>query len=153
LAITTFDGGVLFALGRLRSVVIITIATTIITVGAFLIGVQFGAAGVGAGYGAGLLAMWPLRIYLVRAGTHLSLRTYFSRVGASVAMCLPMAIGLWLFRVEKVLGNGWAHMLLAGAVSLALYVPVVLRFDRETVDLFRSSLLSAVRSASGRESQ
>jgi PST family polysaccharide transporter len=153
LAITTFDGGVLFALGRLRSVVIITIATTIITVGAFLIGVQFGAAGVGAGYGAGLLAMWPLRIYLVRAGTHLSLRTYFSRVGASVAMCLPMAIGLWLFRVEKVLGNGWAHMLLAGAVSLALYVPVVLRFDRETVDLFRSSLLSAVRSATGRESQ
>jgi O-antigen/teichoic acid export membrane protein len=144
LAITTFDGSVLFAMGQLRSVVILTIVTAVATTAAFLIGVQFGTIGVAFGYGAGLLAMWPMRIVLLRRCMPLVLSTYFSELADSISMCVPMSIALVALHHFHVLGRGWLAVALAASVLFFLYAPVVAIFDRPTVLIFSSALRSAM---------
>ncbi|NYD68885.1 PST family polysaccharide transporter [Herbiconiux flava] len=131
LAVTSFDGPALLALGAVRQSFLLSLSQNIFGILLLLAAAPFGVLAVALSRSVRVLLFWPVRLIVLRRYVEMPALKYSGQVLRSLAAFLPSAafiVGMQFTPWAEVSQPFWAFAVPVALVSAVLYLPLAWLF-------------------------
>jgi len=131
---------VLLSLDKANLVFRLRLLNTVLAIGAFVVGLQWGVVGVAASYAVVTIPMNLWRVFLANMYLGVSLPRFARSLARTVEASLGMALICWFARVGLSDGNArpWVQLVVVVATGIVVYGAWTYLRNREVVDDFVS---------------